>query len=244
MGAGAMAGAQIGGELIGGGLTVLSQHSANRQNIKLAREQRDWDERMSNTAYQRAVADMQAAGINPMLAISQGGASTPSTSAATVQPADALGRSVSSAASKAANVLAIQQAQANIDLTRASTTEKLAQATSAQGQAKWAEQNAMFESMKKSEEWINLKRQYDLTTAQAKQLEEMLPILIRAQEANIASTEQATSSAKTKQQLDTLAIPEMEATAKWFESQLGSNTKAAGFFKNVLQIWNDIRGRK
>ena len=47
-------------------------------NASQAQLQRDYETQMSNTAYQRATADMKAAGINPMLAVAQGGASTPS----------------------------------------------------------------------------------------------------------------------------------------------------------------------
>lgn len=50
---------------------------ANQQRTQAAAKQMAFQERMSNTAYQRAMSDMRNAGLNPILAFKQGGASTP-----------------------------------------------------------------------------------------------------------------------------------------------------------------------
>lgn len=59
-------------------LSSQSGDKTNSTNQAIADRQMRFQERMSNTAYQRATKDMRAAGINPILAYKQGGASTPS----------------------------------------------------------------------------------------------------------------------------------------------------------------------
>ena len=112
-------GANIAG-LIGGALGFFGSERANRQNLRMQRELLAWQERMSNTAIQRRMADMEKAGINPILA-AKFDASTPGGALATMQNSGAAG--VASGTSAITSALAIKrQAQ---ELKNMQATEEL-----------------------------------------------------------------------------------------------------------------------
>ena len=63
--------------MISGVVSGYGQYRANRQTAASTQRQMDFQERMSNTAHQRQMADLKKAGINPMLSARLGGASSP-----------------------------------------------------------------------------------------------------------------------------------------------------------------------
>lgn len=114
---------------------VEMAREANANSAYQAALARDWTKDMSNTSYQRGMADMKAAGLNPILAYAQGGATAPAASPASTSQAsasahgapgytpavNALGPAVSSATQTASALMGLRQAASQIQQTDANT---------------------------------------------------------------------------------------------------------------------------
>lgn len=117
--------AQAAGSVIGDWLSYKGQKMANNANIENSQAQRDFEERMSDTAHTREVADLKNAGLNPVLSATGGsGASTPSYTPPIVQ--NALGSFQNSAGKAAATLAAmtsVKQSEANTEQIQALTEQ-------------------------------------------------------------------------------------------------------------------------
>lgn len=119
---------QIAGNVNAASAQIAAQDRIDRLNYFKATQ--DFQEIMSNSAYSRGMADMKRAGLNPILAYQQGGATSPSGASpgAVSSPhfeaprmENALGAGVSSALQAVNTISQVNQGLANVQQTQAQT---------------------------------------------------------------------------------------------------------------------------
>jgi len=121
--------------IIAGGAALLGGAMGNKSSKNESRRNRAFQERMRNTQWQAAVADMEAAGINPALAYSQGPAASPGGSMAS--QGDVVSPAISSA-------MQFKQMQKSLKLMDEQIDKTKAEKEIQQWQALWEKERANY----------------------------------------------------------------------------------------------------
>lgn len=239
-----------GASLLGGVLGNSAQSQTNRTNVRLAREQREWEERMANTSYQRGTEDLKKAGLNPMLAYSQGGATTPNVSAATVQAEDGMARGVSSAGDKAMQAASLEQIAINNKILQ----EKLSQEKIATDNLKTrygvtggtniidAEMNKVRDDAEAARATAAMRKtEAEMKVIEKRILESTEGYNVNSARARAELLDKEVNIAEMKHILMGLEIPEKEAMAAWF-NRIGEASPAARMVMSIGQWLKMIFG--
>lgn len=203
----------IGGAIVSG---LFNAHQADKN--------RDWQEWMSSSSHQREVADLRAAGLNPILSAGGGGASTPSGSSATM-PGSSPGTSWSNARVARAQELVQKQTAELIGQQIGKTAQE--EATSFA-----LEQNYKADTENKMLLGLQTKAQTLLTEAQ----EENTKWATQMTQANVLNIMQQTMQSQAYQEL-------LKAQARMTRANASQAEVQKAMYEAALPLVNAIKDR-
>lgn len=204
--------AAVAPSLIAGAASAYGQHKANQSNRKIAREQMAFQERMSNSAVTRRMADLKRAGINPILA-GTSGASSPSGASAQMQN---IGAGAQEAVGSARASVMVRKQLRLLDAQTAKAVEEAGTAHSDR-------------QIRRYEEDMAHARRSFYFDEHGRPKGPLSTLVNSEHEASLANSAQSVFQA----QLAGLSVPEREAVAQLFQ-QLGKEGKGLQTFMPLL----------
>ncbi|WNK14383.1 MAG: DNA pilot protein [Microvirus sp.] len=104
-------------------ISMAGQQMTNMQQADMMNQQMQFQERMSSTAYQRASADMKAAGLNPMM-MANGGMNASAPQGSPASPMVKSGLDADSVQKAISTALAVRQNEAQVENIQANTKKQ------------------------------------------------------------------------------------------------------------------------
>lgn len=199
------------GSIAGGLIGKSGAGAANATNLKIAREQMAFQERMSNTAVTRSMADYRNAGLNPMLAGMNPASSPPGATTRVENESESVAQGVSGAVPAAVSALSalksMQVQDAQIRATDASAEKTLAEAAVLKPQAAYSASNARLQSFELESRVAKLNQEVQAVVKDNAlkdlDIQQLRPLVIEYQ--------------KILNQYQSLGIPLREAEAKLYK---------------------------
>ncbi|AXL14500.1 DNA pilot protein [Microviridae sp.] len=233
----------LGSALIGGGASLVGGLLRNQSQEQQASAQMAFQREMSNTAYQRQVADLKSAGINPMLAAKLGGASSPPGAQAQIQ--DAISPAVQAYQQQRMN--SAQVANIEADTGNKDAQRELLQAQAAQARASAFQSQAQVEFINQQVKDITSKLQNNYWDSEVDRIRALIANLqhssdLIAEQSLTEPEKRLNIATMTLHVLEQIKLTRLDVQAAEYLDNLGRTSKELAPIIDLVKFM--LRGRK